>query len=284
MKSKIMITIDAETGEKASKTINGFNDFFIGKFGDKEFGAGFIAQILNRYNISADFFCNVYETKKYGEEKLENIITRLIQMNQQIQLHTHPGFYFDENRRNLYDYDLNEQIDIIKHGKELIYKWTGKNPFAHRAGMYSANDNTIEALNKNNVKADSSYLSGNSNCKLSDFGLNKISEKSNVIEFPITVIQNIDGYRGIPFPRKRISKLDINLFSPFWIYWIIKLLSRKTDYIMLFLHSSSFVKRNKYNKAVAINYSLISSFEILLQKLIEQGYDFVSMEQFSYGK
>ena len=123
MKPKIIITIDAETGEKASKSINGFENFFLGKFGNQNFGAELIAKICNKYNITADFFCNVYESKIFGEDKLEQLINDILNLNQNIQLHTHPGFYFDKNRRNLYEYNLAEQTEILKIGRDLIKKW-----------------------------------------------------------------------------------------------------------------------------------------------------------------
>ncbi len=280
MKPKIIITIDAETGEKASKLQNGFDNFFLGKFNGKEYGVIYIAKLLNEFNIRADFFCNVYEKNKVGEKPIAQIIHKLSELNQSVQLHTHPGFAYDPNRRNLHEYNLEEQIEIINDGAKFIEKGIGEYPNSHRAGMYSADNNTLKALAINNILIDSSFLPDNKNCQLQNLKINEIQSLDKIKEVPITVIKNIDGYKSIPFPKKCWSKIDVNLFHPYFIYYAINHILKKEKYIILFLHSASFIIRNKKNAVTGINYKLIIAFNKLITKLQEDNFQFYTLENF----
>jgi len=66
----------------------------------------------------------------------------------------------------MYLYSLDEQIEIIKDGKELVKEWVSEYPVAHRAGgAYGINKDTFTALKENGIPIDSSSFYGHPNCK-----------------------------------------------------------------------------------------------------------------------
>jgi len=243
--AKIIITIDTEVGEKAKHVKDGFEKFILGKISSYYYGVPKIVEILDRFGFKAEFFVDVYEYKFFGEEKYKNLCSFLHEKGHGVQLHTHPSYAYDPNRINMYEYSLEEQSKIISEGKELIEKWIGKSPIAHRAGNYGADNNTLIALKENDVKIDSSFFYKHKNCKIQLSTINDPILYDGVLEVPITVIKRYPKFLSIPIPiRANLVKLDINWLS----YQELKegLQKIKSECIIFFLHSSSFILRDEF--------------------------------------
>ena len=58
---------------------------------------------------------------------------------------------------------LDEQTNVLEHGMEMLYKWTGVYPIAHRSGGYSVNKDTLRALKSVGIPIDSSMYYGHPN-------------------------------------------------------------------------------------------------------------------------
>src|SRR5690606_32194495 len=116
--------------------------------------------MLVRRGVRGTFFLNVYEYKTWGEESLRNIALQLQRSGQEVALHTHPQWLYDPGIPRMYDYSLQEQTRIIAEGVALIEKWTGEAVFSHRAGAYTANRDTLQALENNGIYLDSSLFYG----------------------------------------------------------------------------------------------------------------------------
>jgi hypothetical protein len=277
-KSKILITIDTEVGEKAKSVKDGFDRFILGKKGNEYYGIKKIVEILDDYNFKGEFFVDVYESKCFGEEGFEKLCKYLHEKGHGVQLHTHPSFAYDKKRINMHEYSLDEQITIISHGKELIKKWIGEYPIAHRAGNYGADNNTLKALNKNDLKIDSSFYHMLPNCKIKTSTINEPVWSNGVLEVPVTVFKKYAKIFNIPVIIKSDwVKLDIN-----WLDYrdftksIIKL-SKECKYIMLFLHSFSFVL-DDYPHSVVVDKNLIMKFKSILGYIKEQDLEVIKFE------
>lgn len=167
-----------------------------------------------------------------------------------MQLHVHPNWLnFREPdpgklryKDNMSAYSLEEQIEIIAEGKELLTKYTGKSPIAFRAGNYGADHNTILALKENEIFIDSSYNAAiGSSQKMSNIFLNDLKKLDGVLEFPITVFKE-----KLPFLRERLKPLDLNGVSYLEIKQLVKKAKNEFyDNITIILHSFSFI--NKYD-------------------------------------
>jgi len=276
-KSNIIITIDTEVGEMAKSNPCGFEQFVMGQVQKLEIGVPKILESLHQNRFSAEFFVDVYEQRVFGEDKYRKLCQTIYDTGSSVQLHTHPGYMYDKSRIFMHEYTLDEQIKIISDGKNLIEKWIGSKSKAHRAGNYGANNNTLYALEKNNIFIDSSFFYQNRKCKIELKTVNDSLYFNDVLEIPVTVTKKYGSFSS-NFPWfYQWQKLDINLSS---YQEIIKALSRlKTDIITLFLHSSSFVNRDKTQIiAESINYSDFKKFDQLLKYLKNHNYNVVTYE------
>jgi len=276
---KIIITIDTEVGEKAKFVKDGFEKFIMGKIGDDYYGIPKIIEILNAHHVKGEFFVDVYEKVYFGEKKYATLCKYLDEQGHGVQLHTHPGYSYDINRIYMHEYSLEEQKKIIKDGKELIKKWIGKFPIAHRAGSYGANNDTLDALMVNDIKIDSSYFYKHKNCKIQLPTVNDAVLSNFGIELPVTVVKEPTTLHSIPFPFKtEYKKLDIN-----WLTYeqLSKSISKlPCKYKILFLHSSSFLVRDSSNHDIKeVDKRSLKRFKFILKYLSEKKYDVINFEE-----
>jgi len=276
MKSKIIITIDTEVGEKAKNLDIGFEKLVLGQVDNKEWGVPFIIESCDKYGFKAEFFIDVYEYKKFGEENFKQLCQDIDVRGHGVQLHTHPSYAYDKNRRDMYEYSLEEQIQIIKDGKELIKKWIGTYPISHRAGNYGANDDTLIALKENNIFIDSSFFYRHPNSKIQAPTINTPILYKDILQFPVTVVKSFPQRLNIPIPLKiNYKKLDINGMSLNELKKSIEQLNGKIEYIILFLHSCSFINRNNNQTIFSKNDDDIESWLNFLLFISKNKFDIV---------
>ena len=138
----VVPTIDVEGVHGADP----FGQFILGEVGDsKTWGVYRLAEIFRKYGVSATFFVDCYEHTLWGEDRMKEICQTLAEMDQDVQLHTHPAW-----RDDLHDYDwlralkkksyfpqhldlmaklsFSEQVEVLEHGVELFEKWLGYRP------------------------------------------------------------------------------------------------------------------------------------------------------------
>ncbi len=260
---KVIITIDTEVGERGRDITGAFEKLVLGEINGTYWGVPKIVEMFNNFGFKGEFFVDVYEKTVFGEDKYIQLCKNLHKQGHGVQLHTHPSYAYDPKRINMHQYSLKEQIKIISDGIGLINDWIGEKPIAHRAGNYGADDNTLVALAANNIKIDSSFFLGHKNCKINLNIWNKPTFYKGVLEIPITVFRQSRRIFGIPiFFLHRWVKLDIN--------WIKKRelmekqileLTQRFPYVILFLHSSSFVNRQPLFKP---NLTELKAFQDIL--------------------
>ena len=250
-----------------------------------------MVKILKENNFSATFFfLNVYESKKWGEEPIKKLTKWLIKMGQDVQLHPHPHWAYDERRPFLYQYSLDEQVKIIRDGKEMLESWSGKPVVAHRAGAYSADKNTLEALIKNDIFFDSSFFWGNENSKITSLNLGKnvVSKYGPLIEFPVTIYMRHD-YTMLLGERQLLSvirKYDINWFrdSLEAELAMVAAIDSGLDYIMIFLHSFSFFETQENNGEVRVDQNAIDIFIHVLDFISKRNIKVMTFSDLSQGE
>ena len=263
----VIPTIDVE----ATHGSNPFKQLAIGDFGGNQtWGVYRQAEIFNKYKISATFFIDVYEYTMWGEECWREMCRRLIDMGQDVQLHTHPGWRIDpldfnwlQKIRHEKSYlgseldlmaklSFDQQKQVLSHGVELLERWIGQKPIAHRSGGYSIDQNTIKALKDVGIPIDSSMNVSHPN-SIVTWSNNAIVENDGVIELPITIGQYVTsiGINPLKFPfYKRLMKTGLDIFSVSeFCEYAIKNSSFKNSFMNLFMHSYSFVNIDKgYDK------------------------------------
>lgn len=194
-----------------------------------------IEGVLSNHGIKGTFFVDVLEWYRIGAEA--RVVTRTLHsLGHDIQLHVHPIWAAD--KYNLWEYSLVDQLRIIGDGVRLLKSWTGKRPVAFRAGAYSANRETLRALEILSIKVDCSQYFQNQLCKLDFEEKNRVFEYEGVIEFPVS------GYWRKCFHKTYFRKADINHSSLEELVSFIRQSKNNLKVVHLFLHSWSFIKDN----------------------------------------
>jgi hypothetical protein len=283
---QIIVTIDTEVSEFGGMYTNSaFETHIEGKVSGQEVGYRFIIGLLNKYGIRGEFFIDIYSYKKFGEPLFNRLSNEIHRGGHNVQLHTHPSLAFDSERPFLHQYTLNEQIEIVKFGMEKLRQWIGSYPLAHRAGLYGIDRNTFGALSHAGVRVDCSYYYRHQNCKFQCDAINEPFELDGIIELPVTVYKKVSLCRnpigiarrlieGKPFSKdvflnEKYQKLDIAEGASLnEIKKVIKR-RRKDSVVVLFLHSSSFLKkkinfRERRYESIIVDKELINIFEELL--------------------
>ena len=272
------IDVEAAHGDKP------FEQMILGEINNKEeFGVFKIAKILSKYLSFGTFFIDVYEYKLWGENKFKKLVLDLLSLNQDVQLHTHPSWKWDNRDTNsLNNYKttnsflvseknlmtkltLDEQKYVISHGIEKLFEWTSLDVIAHRSGGYSVNQNTIKALSSLGIKIDSSINTTHSNTKVDYEYVNKPSVINNVIEFPITIA--LAKLSRFPFLNliKRNVKTDISIInSDLMISWAKQALDNDVRYMSYFMHSYSLLNFDKKFKKFTQNSTAAAELEKFL--------------------
>ena len=182
---RVIITIDVESID--SRTLPKQVDTRCQ--GDSDCGLMGIARLLKERSMPGTFFLNVYEYRKWGEPLLRGITERLQAEGQDVALHTHPQWAYDRDRNEMFQYSIDEQTEIVRDGARLLSSWTGLPVVAHRAGNYSADVTTLEALRRNGILVDSSLFWGHPSSRIAsgDAPSNVPSMLGGLIQIPVTI-------------------------------------------------------------------------------------------------
>lgn len=228
----IIITIDTEFSSHKDEL------GVFGRINGEEFGIARLMDICENADARATFFADVYKKQDSMRRACDLIKGR----GHDIQLHTHPNWVNARKPDFLSSYSLDKQIEIIQYGKQLLEQWTGKPPIAHRAGDWSADENTLKALEVNQIPLDFSLLWKWPDCKLCHLGFSKNQPAylHSVLEVPATCFYS---------PGLGVSKsyrlIDIN--EP--LYLLKKVLKKwrasALNSLVIVLHSFSFLGCNE---------------------------------------
>lgn len=280
----LVITVDAE----AAHGDDPLNQMMWGRVPgeSQEYGISLICDICEKHGLRATFFLDVYEYTFYGKEAMKEVATYLTQRGHDVQLHTHPAWSpedsrdstrvrnmkrdkscFDPERPWMYQYSLEEQTDIIRHGKELLEEWTGESIVAHRSGGYGFNRDTLLALGRNGISVDSSMYPGHPNCLYAP-AENVGDEYDGILEIPVTflVVDYYLDFRLFKKYRKTVNaKTDIDSVPIQFLKTFVSMgLDQGQPGITLFMHSYSFLKYNgQFNRFIP-NHEKIDKFDQFL--------------------
>lgn len=282
-KPVVIISIDAESHDREDIKISLLDQFDL-KIDGIYCGITKMMKICEKHNVRATFFLNVYEYKKYGESEIEKIARQMDKRGFDVQLHTHPQWAYDKEKRYMHQYTLKEQKQIIKDGKNLLKKWINKDTVIHRAGAYGANEDTLKALYANNIFYDSSFFFLHPKCLLQSLNLKKnyISISNDVYQIPVNVFTLKQYASSFNFlePLEQIVKYDIDWTdSRTLITAIDKGIEHHFDAIVLFLHSFSFIKNYNENRKIADKVD-IQEFDDVLEHVNKKGLRLVTFNAF----
>lgn len=264
---QILLSCDTEVGELAQDLDEAFALFVLGRIDGEQVGVPLINAIAEEYGAIVNHFVDVYHPSH--EKNFAALCEQILTDGHFVGLHTHPRSRF--GRRYMYEYDEDEQMEILTWGKEWLFKHLGLDVKTHRAGGYGADERTCAALRATGFTQDSSFFYQVKECRLDYPFVNKVSLHNSIWEFPVTVYRE----RRVLFGQERkpqYKKLDFRYGSD--AATIIDVVRRSPDnsIIVLFLHSFNFLtgyykKKEKKFSDIGINRKLIEEYRTLLSGL-----------------
>ena len=278
MNPKFIVTVDTETFRVGGQLLP-FSTHHYADLAEGSFGVQRIMDICDQYAAKATFFVDVYMHHKYGETQVAELCQRIHKCGHDVQLHCHPSWLPIQPAQLICDFPLDRQIEVLAEGKKLIEKWIGKSPVGFRAGAYGANLDTLRALRINGFQIDSSYFPLNPNCRLNQqldgrFG-NRTFSAEGILEIPVTTYWL--------WRHRKNSKIDLNACSWAELHSVVPQFAHSSvEYVVLFLHSFSFVQWDRNGSNIAPKRGPLKRFEALLKMVREQlEGGFITIEEIS---
>jgi peptidoglycan/xylan/chitin deacetylase (PgdA/CDA1 family) len=121
-------------------------------------------EILKRHGLKGVFFVEPLFAARFGLQYLKTILSLIQEAGQEVQLHLHqewadeisppPLASITRKRPYLSDCTLEEQIELVRLGCELMQCAGAPRPVAFRAGGFAANADTFAALRASAIRCD----------------------------------------------------------------------------------------------------------------------------------
>lgn len=243
-----------------------------------------MAQMLQERGWAGTFFLNVYEYRRWGEPTMRDIVMKLQATGQDVALHTHPQWIYNPSQWAMFQYNLDEQTTIVRDGVRLLEAWTGRPVVAHRAGAYTADQNTLKALKSSGIRIDSSMFWGHPWSHLNGLGIprNLPSSTDHVAQIPVTVYQREDRPRligGFLSPVTSIRKIDPDWFlnKEEALSAIDAVVKADLPFLVVFLHSFSFIKNQGDKSVLTADRTSLDIFHAMLDHIAERHLPVVTM-------
>ena len=166
-------------------------------------GIGYQLGQLAGHGLKATFFVDPMPARVYGLEPFRRLVGTILDAGQEVQLHLHPNWAGASIKDRsaaasfeLIDHDRAAQQALLAEARDWLEQAGAPRPIAFRAGSYSANDDTIDALAALGFAYDSSH-NGSEHPWPSAIGLprDRIAPVAHrgLIELPVTLIEDRAG-------------------------------------------------------------------------------------------
>ena len=245
-----------------------FEQYILGEVSGsrEEWGVFRIFDICRRNGAGATFFVDVTESIFWGEAKFRDLTRRLLDAGADVQLHTHPEFRgppgegrrdpvcvrilgapqgkrgADRIRGPMARLSFDHQLAFLQAGMDMLTRWTGMAPVAHRSGGYSINADTIRALRAAGIALDSSMNVGHVNSQIT-WSRNAVVVKDGIVELPVTVQDYALKLPGLGDIYRRTIKTDLNSCSLAELVAFVDFAVKNGLVLMnLFMHSYSLLR------------------------------------------
>ena len=276
IKTHIVITVDTEADILNGRVVP-ISKAVYGEVEGEYYGITKIMDICEGYNSKATFFVSTFESHILGENGMKEVCQKIYNRGHDVQLHTHPKWI--TNKRFMWNHPLKKQQELMENGKEMINKWIGEYPIAHRAGGFGADHNTLQVLRNLDIPIDSSYISS-PYCKLDkeklDSNIVQVSDEG-VIELPVT---RFTQFKLGKFQPKK--PFDINANTLRELKFILSAAKKANiKVVTLLMHSFSFLKRNKDRTVFSPNKGDMKKFEQLIEFIVrDKDFEIITVKEF----
>lgn len=179
-------------------------------------GIGYQMDRFDAYGIKAVFFVDPMPALVWGVAAIEDVVGPIAARGHDVQLHLHSEWLAlagasnplgSKTGRNLCDFTLSEQTELIGRARDLLMAAGAPRPVAFRAGNYGADDNTLRALASLGLAFDTSHCPAivGGDCALSLGPQDRsVQPHCGVIEVPVAAI----GARGGALRHMQLTALS----------------------------------------------------------------------------
>jgi hypothetical protein len=171
---QVLITIDTESYPilddwKADHLQRDMARDVYGKIGGREVGLDYQLRVFAEHGLKANFMVESLFSgcPDVGLAPLERIVSSILAGGHEVQLHPHtewiphvPALSMPYRSHLLRAFPLEEQVEIIQFAKQQLQAAGAPKPVAFRAGGFAANADTLTALERCDVRYDSSFNPG----------------------------------------------------------------------------------------------------------------------------
>jgi len=207
----VFFTVDVEVWCNGWRNIDArfpeaFRNYIYGNPAKGEFALRYKLQQLKDHGLYGVFFVEPLFATRFGMGPLEEIIGLIREYGQEVQEHLHTEWVCESHvpliakakprRQFLNMFTVEEQITLIKTGKELIESAGGGVVSVFRAGSFGFNRSTLTALQACGITIDSSYNStvfGPNSGVMPGENVFDVTECDGVFEYPMTVYDDGSG-------------------------------------------------------------------------------------------
>lgn len=263
----IYVTVDVE-----SYPLGNVDKFVFGNTSKGYYGIDYIIEKFKKNRIKATFFVSSLEYLK--QKEMKQAIKIISDSGFDIGVHTHPG-NISSKKPYMFQWDLNSQKKIIEKAKTIITKFSDIIPRVHRAGTYSANIDTLNALINNRIYIDSSlcykrhfngiHVSKLDNQLESNFYPSKYKK---LTEIPLTRV--LKKQKFLIFNREEYININANERKERLKRIFATLEESHTDNIVPILHSFDFV--TKGNGKIVPNTKNLENFDYFIKTIKTKKY------------
>lgn len=251
-----LVTIDTEAwhGDRP------IDRFVWGEVSDGRYGIEYMIDLFDRLNVKALFFVDFAECSDYGNEETLAVARYISTHGHSVGVHLHPDHIMDKKREFLYQYNKDEQRELIRYVTEKYKEALGEAPVHFRTGKYAANNDTLELLGEFGYKYDYSQFYGRDWCAIDPpITADATCQHGSFYEIPVTSFYALE----MPF-FSRIDKVDMEMSPRSFRRVARKFISLNENQILtLFGHSFSFIK-HRYSEdmdKLAFDASMPKKFE-----------------------
>ena len=254
----------------------------------KQYGIHFIMDMLDKHGFKGTFFCDSCMTYLVGESETGKVLRDITSRDHDVQLHVHPIYRLWASTatrillpREQWSDHMGKlptwlQADLIKEGRDLLKKHTGREPTAFRAGNYGASAATLELLASHGFLIDSSYNlwaqtnAGYGQTLRTEEPVNAPFKMNGILEFPVTCFVTAErwprAYRFFAPEGASFTEMCMAL---------MRLRAAGVEDAVVVLHSFSFLKADDpHYRSVKFNAIAYRRFRRLLQYLAARKDDY----------
>lgn len=273
----IFITCDVECHDLSKENL-----FLTGRVNGKEYGLRKILELAKSDNVPVNFFLDVVECRKYGDEYVRKIVEEITSYGQPVFFHIHPSYVMKDGRPNFYQYTFEEQKNVLGEGISDFQRLVGANEtLIIRAGNYGIDQNFYDSLASINEYKKIIDLSYCYSYRWSHFYppfINAIGRYKNIVIFPNT---RFSAFKFFNF----VKYMNLDVESAFYPEMKLILKKSKLPYMIFTMHSWSFIRSFfDHPKTIRVNKRALHNFSRFVSLAKSQGYSFSRLDQVTFDR